>query len=74
LAVTNFAGQTFATSGSLPLIGTNYTTGPVVQQGVVGIISGGFFGPNAAQTSGVFAVQTASGGANVASGTYSGKR
>jgi len=68
LAVTNFAGQSFATSGSLPLIGANYTTG------LVGIISGGFFGPNAAETRGVFAVQSGSSGPNVASGTYSGKR
>jgi hypothetical protein len=74
LAVTNFAGQSFTTSGSLPLTGASYATGPVAQGGLVGSISGSFFGPNAAETRGIFAVQSGSSGPNVASGTYSGRR
>ncbi len=73
MAVSNFDGHSFAATGSAPLNGANYSF-PVNSPGISGAINGTFYGPNAAETGGNFAVRTTIGPTYLASGIYAGKQ
>jgi hypothetical protein len=73
MAVSNFDGRNFAASGKAPLNGANYSF-PVSSPGVTGAINGTFYGTNAAETGGNFAVRTTVGPAYLASGIFTGKQ
>lgn len=72
-AINNFDGRSFASSGSAPLAGANYSAS-VTAPGVRGSINGTFYGPMAAETGGNFSIQTTVGPAYLASGIFAGKR
>jgi trimeric autotransporter adhesin len=72
-AINNFDGRSFASSGSAPLAGANYSAS-VTAPGVRGSINGTFYGPMAAETGGNFSVQSTVGPAYLASGVFAGKR
>ena len=73
MTISNFDGKTFSATGSAPLTGANYTFN-VAQTGVAGSIKGTFFGPNAKETGGNFAVHTTIGPTYLASGIFAGKQ
>jgi hypothetical protein len=75
IAITNFDGHTFTSSGRAPLSGSSYTFNLLeANTGIQGGGRGTFYGPMAAETGGNFAVQGTSGPAYLASGIYAGKR
>jgi hypothetical protein len=71
MAINNFDGRSFTATGNAALSGAKYTLG-VTSTGVTGTINGAFYGPNAAETGGNFAVQA--GSTYLASGIFAGKR
>jgi hypothetical protein len=76
LTISNFDGKSFSTGTTpvkLPLNGANYTF-PVAQTGLAGTISGSFFGANAKETGGNFAVHTTLGPTYIASGIFTGSK
>ena len=73
MAVTNFDGHSFAATGHAPLNGANYSFG-ISSPGIAGAINGTFYGPNAAETGGNFAVRTLIGPTYLASGVFAGKQ
>jgi hypothetical protein len=74
IALTNFDGHNFAGSGHAPLNGANYNF-TFASPGVKGTVSGTFYGPNAAETGGNFAVQSLPGlPTYLASGIFAGKQ
>jgi trimeric autotransporter adhesin len=74
VAVTNFDGHNFVAGGKAPLTGANYSFSGSPAPGFTGTVNGTFFGPNAAETGGNFAVQTTTGPTYIASGIFAGKR
>ena len=73
VSVNNFDGQNFSTTGSAPLSGGKYNF-TVNQLGLAGTINGQFFGPNAKETGGNFAVRATVGPTYLASGIFAGKQ
>ena len=74
LTVSNFDNNpTLSVTGSAPLTGGKYTLS-LTQPGVTGSITGGFFGPKAAETGGNFAFQRTVGSTYIASGIFAGKQ
>lgn len=73
MTISNFDGHTFTASGKAPLTGANYTFA-LTSNGIKGSVSGTFYGPQAAETGGSFAVQTTAGPTYLASGIYAGKQ
>jgi trimeric autotransporter adhesin len=74
IAITNFDGHNFAAAGSAPLHGTSYTFG-ANGSGFAGTVNGAFYGPQAAETGGNFAVHSTIPSVNyLASGIFAGKR
>ena len=72
MSINNFDGQNY--TGAVTGTGNQYTgsiTGGSTKNGAV---SGQFYGPAAAETGGVFAVHSTSGGAYLASGIFAGAR
>jgi hypothetical protein len=74
MTVSNFDNNpTLSVTGSAPLTGGKYTLS-LTQPGVTGSITGGFFGPKAAETGGNFAFQRTVGSTYIASGIFAGKQ
>jgi hypothetical protein len=76
VAISNFDGKSFSTSGRAPLTGANYTFAvtPTASSPVAGTVNGTFYGPLAAETGGNFAVHAVAGPTYLASGIFAGKR
>jgi trimeric autotransporter adhesin len=72
-SISNFDGHTFSGTGSVPLSGANYTFG-FTTAGFKGGVNGTFYGPNAAETGGSFAIGSTAGPAYLASGIYAGAK
>jgi hypothetical protein len=73
VAVSNFDGKTFSGSGPAPLTGASYS-GTLNGSGVTGGFNGTFYGPQAANTGGGFAVRSTTTAPYFASGIFAGKR
>lgn len=75
VAITNFDNKNF-TGTVNGVSGQPVYAGTLSGSGTTGVVNGGFFGPNAAETGGNFAVQAISGGpaSYVASGIFAGAR
>ena len=73
MAITNFDGHSFSTTGKAPLTSGNYTFN-LASTGLAGTFNGSFFGPRAAETGGNFAIHTTAGPSYIASGIFAGKQ
>jgi hypothetical protein len=73
VTISNFDGKTFSGSGPAPLTGANYS-GTLNGSGVTGGFNGTFYGPQAANTGGGFAVRSTTTTPYLASGIFAGKR
>ncbi|HTQ33680.1 MAG TPA: hypothetical protein VMI30_05885, partial [Stellaceae bacterium] len=71
MAINNFDGRNFG--GSVSGSGSSYF-GNLSGTNLSGIAAGTFYGPNAAETGGSFAVRATSGSSYIASGIFAGKR
>jgi len=76
VAISNFDGKSFSTTGHAPLTGANYTftVTPTATAPLAGTVNGTFYGPLAAETGGNFAVRAVAGPTYLASGIFAGKR
>jgi hypothetical protein len=72
-AISNFDGRNLGGSGPAPLSGANYG-GVLSGSGLSGQFAGTFYGPQAANTGGTFAVRNTTGTPYFASGIFAGKR
>jgi trimeric autotransporter adhesin len=73
--ISNFDGHTFGGSGSAPLSGANYSFNfGGTATGFAGTVNGAFYGPNAVETGGNFAVHSIVGPAYLASGVFAGRQ
>jgi hypothetical protein len=74
VAITNFDGRNFSSPvGPAPLSGNVYT-GPLNGPNLTGQFAGSFYGPQAANTGGTFAVRSTTTTPYLASGIFAGKR
>ncbi len=73
-SVLNYDGVSFAATGRAPLAGSNYTFGITDVPGLSGKVSGGFYGPNAANTGGNFSFSKTVGPTYFTSGIFAAKK
>jgi hypothetical protein len=75
-AITNYDGRNFngTIQAGTPLSGANYSFPLNATPGFNGVIAGSFYGPQAANTGGSFAIGATSGPTYLTSGIYAGRR